>query len=114
MPSWLMSRSGNRTSKSAKPRRALSQGNLAPNHYWDKAANAPDKAAILEQMDRELNQYKINSWKWYCHSDPGRSGGGFQLDHDNAAWFYQQPRHRGMKLCSVPKGFAYQSRILGP
>ena len=33
----------------------------------------------FEQMDRELNLYGINSWKWYCHTDPGRSGGGFQV-----------------------------------
>src|SRR5260370_27387074 len=64
-------------------------------------------------MDRELKLYGINSWKWYCHSDPGRSGGGFQLDDDNAAWFYEESRKRGMKTFSVHKGFSYQSRILG-
>jgi len=30
-----------------------------------------NKAALLEQMDREVSQYKISSWKWYCHTDPG-------------------------------------------
>jgi uncharacterized protein len=113
LPSWLMAQSRDKINEFAKSRRALSQGNLAPNHYWDKTANAPDKAAILEQMDRELNQYKIGSWKWYCHSDPGRSGNGFQLDDDNAAWFYEESRKRGLKIFSVHKGFSYQSRILG-
>src|SRR5262252_798156 len=113
LPSWLMAQSRDKINEFAKSRRALSQGNLAPNHYWDKTANAPDKATILEQMDRELNQYKINSWKWYCHTDPGRSGGGFQLDDDNAAWFYEESRKRGMKIFSVHKGYSYQSRTLG-
>jgi predicted TIM-barrel fold metal-dependent hydrolase len=113
LPSWLMAQSRDKINEFAKSRRALSQGNLAPNHYWDKTANAPDKVATLEQMDRELNQYKINSWKWYCHSDPGRSGNGFQLDDDNAAWFYEESRKRGLKIFSVHKGFSYQSRILG-
>jgi predicted TIM-barrel fold metal-dependent hydrolase len=113
LPSWLMAQSRDRINQFAKSTRALSQGNLAPNHYWDKAANKPDKAATIEQMERELNQYKINSWKWYCHSDPGRSGNGFQLDDENAAWFYEESRKRGMKIFSVHKGYSYQSRLLG-
>jgi uncharacterized protein len=113
LPSWLMAQSRDKINEFAKSKRALSQGNLAPNHYWDKAANKPDKAATIEQMERELHQYKINSWKWYCHSDPGRSGNGFQLDDDNAAWFYEESRKRGLKIFSVHKGFSYQSRILG-
>ena len=59
-------------------------------------------------MERELNEYKINSWKWYCHADPGRSGHGFQLDDDDAAWFYQESRKRGLKIFSVHKGYSYQ------
>jgi uncharacterized protein len=113
LPSWLMAQSRDKINEFAKSTRALSQGNLAPNHYWDKTANKPDKAATIEQMERELKQYKINSWKWYCHSDPGRSGNGFQLDDENAAWFYEESRKRGMKVFSVHKGFSYQSRILG-
>lgn len=113
LPSWLMAQSRDKINEFAKSQRALSQGNLAPNHYWDKTANKPDKAATIEQMERELKQYKINSWKWYCHSDPGRSGNGFQLDDENAAWFYEESRKRGMKIFSVHKGFSYQSRILG-
>ncbi|HKV38706.1 MAG TPA: amidohydrolase family protein, partial [Blastocatellia bacterium] len=50
---------------------------------------------------------------WYCHSDPGRSGNGFQLDDDNAQWFYDESRKRGMKTISVHKGYSYQSRTLG-
>ena len=73
----------------------------------------PQGTALLEQMDRELNVYGIKSWKWYCHSDPGHSGGGFQLDDDNAAWFYEESRKRGLKTFSVHKGYSYQSRTLG-
>jgi hypothetical protein len=113
LPSWLMSEKKRELNDLAGSTRALCQGNLAPNHYWDKVNNQVDKAATLEQMDRELNLYKIDSWKWYCHTDPDNSGGGFQLDDDNAAWFYEESRKRGMKRFSVHKGYSYQSRILG-
>ena len=113
LPSWLMSQSKKELNELAGSKRALCQGNLAPNHYWNKTTNSMDKEATLEQMDRELNVYGIDSWKWYCHSDPGRSGGGFQLDDDNAQWFYEQSRKRGMKTISVHKGYSYQSRTLG-
>ena len=56
----------------AGSQRALCQGNLAPNHYWDKTTNSQDKAALLEQMEREVKLYGIDSWKWYCHTDPAR------------------------------------------
>jgi predicted TIM-barrel fold metal-dependent hydrolase len=113
LPSWLMAQRAQEINSLSGSVRALNQGNLAPNHYWDKVANTPNKAAVIEQMERELNLYKIKSWKWYCHSDPGRSGGGFQLDDENAAWFYDESRKRGMKTFSVHKGYSYQSRILG-
>jgi len=113
LPSWLMAESRDKINKFADSRRALSQGNLAPNHYWNKETNTMDKTALLEQMDREINVYKINSWKWYCHADPARSGHGFQLDDDDAAFFYQESRKRGMKIFSVHKGYSYQSRLLG-
>lgn len=113
LPSWLMSSARNNINELAGSTRALAQGNLAPNHYWDKIKNQPDKATILEQMERELTKYKINSWKWYCHTDPGGSGGGFQLDDENAQWFIEESRKRGMKLISVHKGYSYQSRTLG-
>ncbi len=113
LPSWLMAQARDEINGLANSKRAISQGNLAPNHYWDRAANKPDKKAILEQMDRELNLYKISSWKWYCHTDPGRSGNGFQCDDDNAAWFYDESRKRGLKIFSVHKGYSYQSRNLG-
>src|SRR5688572_30930442 len=35
------------------------------------------------------------------------------LDDDNAMWFYEESRKRGMKLISVHKGYSYQSRTLG-
>jgi hypothetical protein len=108
-----MSQSGREINALAGSTRALWQGNLAPNHYWDRTNNRPDKVALIEQMERELNQYGIKSWKWYCHTDPGGSGGGFQLDDDNAQMFYDESRKRGMKTFSVHKGFSYQSRTLG-
>jgi hypothetical protein len=113
LPSWLMGRAKKEINDLAGSQRALCQGNLAPNHYWDKTANKMDKAATIEQMERELNLYKIDSWKWYCHFDPGRSGGGFQLDDENAFWFYEESRKRGMRNFSVHKGYSYQSRTLG-
>lgn len=114
LPSWLMADAAKEiNSLAGGTTRALPQGNLAPNHYWDKATNTMDKAAILEQMDREVKQYGIKSWKWYCHFDPARTGQGFQLDDDNAMWFYQESKKRGINLFSVHKGFSYQSRTLG-
>ena len=113
LPSWLMGEKKKEINDMAGSQRALCQGNLAPNHYWDKATNSMDRAATLEQMERELQKYKIDSWKWYCHTDPGMSGNGFQLDDDNAMWFYEESRKRGMKLISVHKGYSYQSRTLG-
>jgi predicted TIM-barrel fold metal-dependent hydrolase len=113
LPSWLMSATKNQINELADSQRALCQGNLAPNHYWNKTTNTIDKAATLEQMDRELKMYKIDSWKWYCHFDPARTGQGFQLDDDNAQWFIEESRKRGMKTFSVHKGFSYQSRTLG-
>ena len=38
------------------------------------------QTALFEQMQREVENYGIDSWKWYCHTDPGRSGNGFRLD----------------------------------
>jgi predicted TIM-barrel fold metal-dependent hydrolase len=113
LPSWLMSATKNQINELAGSQRALCQGNLAPNHYWDKTTNTMNKTAMLEQMERELSLYKINSWKWYCHFDPARTGQGFQLDDDNSQWFIEESRKRGMKTISVHKGFSYQSRTLG-
>src|SRR4030095_13174497 len=113
LPSWLMGEKKREINDMAGSQRALCQGNLAPNHYGDKASNSIDKAAMLEQMERELQLYKIDSWKWYCHTDPARTGNGFRLDDDNAMWFYEESRKRGMKLVSVHKGYSYQSRTLG-
>jgi predicted TIM-barrel fold metal-dependent hydrolase len=113
LPSWLMSQSKKEINDLAGSKRALCQGNLAPNHYWDKASNSIDKVATMEQMEREMKLYGIDSWKWYCHTDPGQSGRGFQLDDENSAWFYEQSRKLGMKLISVHKGYSYQSRTLG-
>jgi len=113
LPSWLMAEAAKQINQLAGSQRALNQGNLAPNHYWDKTTNSINKAATIEQMEREITQYKIGSWKWYCHTDPGRSGVGFQCDDDNAQWFIEESRKRGLKLISVHKGYSYQSRTLG-
>ncbi|MGH9719638.1 MAG: amidohydrolase family protein [Bryobacteraceae bacterium] len=113
LPSWLMSQAKKEINTLAGSTRALCQGNLAPNHYWNKESNSIDKKAILEQMEREVKVYGIDSWKWYCHTDPARTGQGFQCDDDNAFWFYEESRKKGIKLISVHKGYSYQSRTLG-
>ena len=113
LPSWLMSQSKKTINELAGSKRALCQGNLAPNHYWNKNTNSVDKAATLEQMEREMKLYGIDSWKWYCHTDPAQTGAGFQIDDDNAMWFYEESRKRGLNLVSVHKGYSYQSRTLG-
>jgi len=113
LPSWVMFEGRKTINELAGSQRALNQGNLAPNHYWDKVGNKVDKAALIEQMEREINVYGISSWKWYCHTDPGQSGNGFQLDDDNSQWFIEESRKRGIKLISTHKGYSYQSRTLG-
>lgn len=114
LPSWLMASRRNLINEIAGCQRALSQGNCAPNHYWDTKANKPDFAGLFEQMDREIKQYKIDSWKWYCHTDPGFSGNGFQLDDEKLTYpFYEQSRKLGLKIFSVHKGYASQSRRYG-
>ncbi|HSE38167.1 MAG TPA: amidohydrolase family protein, partial [Blastocatellia bacterium] len=110
---WVMYEARKTINELAGSQRAMNQGNLAPNHYWDKVANKIDKAACLEQMEREIQVYGISSWKWYCHTDPGQSGNGFQLDDDNSQWFIEESRKRGIKLVSTHKGYSYQSRTLG-
>lgn len=113
LPSWVMSKARKQINELSGSQRALNQGNLAPNHYWDKVKNQIDKASCLEQMEREIKEYGISSWKWYCHTDPGQSGNGFQLDDDNAQWFIEESRKRGVRLISTHKGYSYQSRTLG-
>ena len=46
LPSWLMGEKKKEINEMAGSQRALCQGNLAPNHYWDKATNSIDKAAM--------------------------------------------------------------------
>jgi predicted TIM-barrel fold metal-dependent hydrolase len=113
LPSWVMYEGRKTINELAGCQRAVNQGNLAPNHYWDKVGNKIDKAACIEQMEREISVYGISSWKWYCHTDPGQSGNGFQLDDDNSQWFIEESRKRGVKLISTHKGYSYQSRTLG-
>lgn len=114
LPSWLMSMRKKDINEMAGCQRALCQGNCAPNHYWDKKANAPDQAALFEQIEREIKDYGIDSWKWYCHTDPGASGNGFQLDDEKMTYpFYEKSKALGVNRISVHKGFSYQSRTLG-
>ena len=114
LPSWLMSARKKDINEMAGSVRALCQGNCAPNHYWDMKTNAQDQKALFEQMEREVKLYGIDSWKWYCHTDPGRSGNGFQLDDEKLTYpFYEKSRELGLKIFSVHKGFSAQSRTLG-
>jgi predicted TIM-barrel fold metal-dependent hydrolase len=113
LPSWVMYEARKKINELAGSQRALNQGNLAPNHYWDKVSNTMNKAELLEQMEREIKVYGISSWKWYCHTDPAQTGNGFQLDDDNAQFFIEESRKRGLKLISTHKGYSYQSRTLG-
>src|SRR6202451_3423209 len=114
LPSWLMSQSKKQLNDIAKSQRVLCQGNCAPNHYWNRKTNKPDFPALYEQMEREVKVYGIDSWKWYCHTDPGFSGNGFRLDDEKLAYpFYQKSRELGLRRFSVHKGYASQSRTLG-
>jgi hypothetical protein len=114
LPSWLMAQRKQEINKLAGSQRALCQGNCAPNHYWNRDTNKPDHPALFEQMEREVKTYGIDSWKWYCHTDPGRSGDGFKLDDERLTYpFYEQSKKLGLKIFSVHKGYASQSRTLG-
>jgi predicted TIM-barrel fold metal-dependent hydrolase len=114
LPSWLMSQRKKEINDLAGCQRAFCQGNCAPNHYWNRSTNSPDQSALFEQMEREVKTYGIDSWKWYCHTDPGKSGNGFRLDDEKLTYpFYEKSRQLGMKIFSVHKGYASQSRTLG-
>lgn len=114
LPSWLMSQRKNELNELAGGKRVLCQGNCAPNHYWNRDTNSPDFPALFEQMEREVQLYGIDSWKWYCHTDPGLSGNGFQMDDESMSYpFYEKSKELGLKIFSVHKGFASQSRTLG-
>ncbi len=114
LPSWLMSARKKEINELAGCQRALCQGNCAPNHYWDRKSNSPDKTALFEQMEREVKTYGIDSWKWYCHTDPGFSNNGFKLDDEKLTYpFYEKSKELGLKIFSVHKGYSSQSRTLG-
>ena len=114
LPSWVMSARKKEINDLAGSQRALCQGNCAPNHYWDRQTNSQDKTSLFEQMEREVKVYGIDSWKWYCHTDPGRSGNGFKLDDEKMTYpFYEKSKELGLKTFSVHKGYASQSAKLG-
>jgi predicted TIM-barrel fold metal-dependent hydrolase len=104
----------NEINKAAGSQRAYCQGNCAPNHYWNTSTNGPDYESLFEQMEREVSVYGIDSWKWYCHTDPGRSGNGFRLDDEGMTYkFYEKSKQLGLKIFSVHKGYSSQSATLG-
>lgn len=114
LPSWLMSQRKAQINEIAGTQRAFCQGNCAPNHYWNRDTNKPNFDELFEQMEREKNLYGIDSWKWYCHTDPGRSGDGFRMDDEELTYpFYEKSRELGINVFSCHKGFAAQSRTLG-
>jgi predicted TIM-barrel fold metal-dependent hydrolase len=114
LPSWVMAERRREINHMAGSQRALSQGNCAPNHYWNRQTNSADRTALFEQMEREVREYRIDSWKWYCHTDPGSSGNGFQLDDETLTYpFYERSKQLGLRVFSVHKGYASQSRTLG-
>jgi predicted TIM-barrel fold metal-dependent hydrolase len=114
LPSYIMAQRRDEINAAARSRRALAQGNCAPNHYWDHANNRPDFAKLFDQIEREVTEYKIDSWKWYCHTDPDGSGNGFRLDDENMAYrFYEKSKEMGLRRFSVHKGYSGQSRTLG-
>jgi predicted TIM-barrel fold metal-dependent hydrolase len=115
LPSWLMSMRKRDINEMAGSQRALCQGNCAPNHYWDKKTNTQDKTALFEQMEREVKDYGIDSWKWYCHTTSREgSGDGFRMDDEKISYpFYEKSKELGIKTVSVHKGFSYQSKTLG-
>ncbi len=115
LPSWLMSVRKRDLNEMSGGQRALCQGNCAPNHYWDKKTNSQDQVALFEQMEREVRDYGIDSWKWYCHTTSRKgSGDGFRMDDEKISYpFYEKSKQLGLKVFSVHKGFSYQSKTLG-
>ena len=114
LPSWVMSSRRDEINRIAESQRALCQGNCAPNHYWNRSTNSPDFEKLFDQMERELNEYRIDSWKWYCHTDPEGSGDGFRCDDEGMTYrFYEKSKELGLKIFSVHKGYSSQSRTLG-
>ena len=96
LPSWLMSRAKKELNDLAGSQRAFCQGNCAPNHYWNTKENKPDFPALFEQMEREVKTYGIDSWKWYCHTDPGKSGKGLRLDDEKLSYpIYEKSKKLG-------------------
>ena len=85
LPSWLMARSKKEINDLAGSQRALCQGNLAPNHYWDKTTNSIDKAATV-RADGARGASSTGSTRGSGTATPipARTGNGFQLDDDNA------------------------------
>jgi hypothetical protein len=115
LPSWLMSMRKRDINEMAGSQRALCQGNCAPNHYWNRKTNSQDQTALFEQIEREIKEYGIDSWKWYCHTTPrDGSGTGFRLDDEKITYpFYEKSKQLGLTRFSIHKGFSYQSKTLG-
>ena len=56
LPSWLMAARRDDINHIAAGRRALSQSNCAPNHYWNTVTDTQDRVALKEQMEREVKR----------------------------------------------------------
>lgn len=80
--------------------RAISQSNVAPNHY-------ATKQELFDRMEFEAKTFKHSSWKLYPHTTPpGSNGKPWWLDDEKVAYpFFQKARELGIKLVSVHKGF---------
>jgi predicted TIM-barrel fold metal-dependent hydrolase len=77
----------------ARSQRMLSHGLLRPNFG----------PAEFEEMDRQVKQLKINSWKMYPGAEIGK--GGWWLDDEKKTYpFWERTRKLGVKNLCVHKG----------
>jgi hypothetical protein len=88
----------------AGSQRALNQGNLAPNHYWDK--DRPTQIDKPRPSSRWSGNQSIQDQllEVVLPHRSGRPGNGFQCDDDNAQWFIEESRKRGIKTHQRAQG----------
>jgi uncharacterized protein len=100
LPSSLMAHSRDRINEMSGTTRALSQSNVAPNHY-------ASQQQLFDRMEYEAKTYKHSSWKVYPHTTPkGSTGQPWWLDDEKIAYpYFEKARQLGIKLISVHKGF---------
>ena len=110
LPSWLVAKRKQDLNEIAWSERALCQGNCAPNHYRN-SDGTPDWPRLSEQMEREVKEYHVDSWMWYCHEDPAQTGVGFRLDDEKLTYrFYEKSAKLGIRTFWVHKGLASHSK----